>query len=51
MTTIFTLLVVLGFLAMLLNAFGVQHAARVGWALWFAASIIWAIQSVGLHGG
>lgn len=51
MTAIFALLVVLGFLAMLLNTFGVQHAARVGWSLWLAASIIWAIQTVGLRAG
>lgn len=51
MTAIFTLLVVVGFLAMFLSTFPVPNAARIGWGLWLAASIVWAIGNVGLRAG
>ena len=43
MPTLFVALVVLGFLAKFLATFPVQHAERVAWALWLAASIVWAL--------
>jgi len=44
MTThlLFVILVVLGFGFQFLATWPVQYAARIGWGLWFAASLIWA---------
>lgn len=49
MELIFVLLVVLGFAAHFAATFPINYTTRIGWGLWLAAAMIWAIQTVGIR--
>jgi len=46
MALLFTLLVLLGFIAKFIASLGARHAEQVAWGLWFVAALLWAIGRI-----